>query len=57
MEPRRDGRLVARPDFTIGDAKNMILEKGYSIVGEPVAVKRHFEALATKQGKYFDRSL
>lgn len=36
------------------DAKKFAAEKGYQVSGEPVATKKHFSAMGTKDGKSYE---
>lgn len=54
VDVHRDGNVVAKPTFRLDDAAKLIKEKGYDVVGSLEAVKEHFEALARKDGKYFE---
>lgn len=46
-----------RQVFTVADAKKLAADKGYTLLGEPAAKKKHFTAKATKDGKSFDIAL
>lgn len=54
LKIERDGDVEAREPFKPDDAKAAIVKDGYEVVVGPDPVKEHFEALARKDGKYFE---
>ena len=49
----RDGKK-AKASFSAEQAKVEIEKAGYTTVGQPTPLKRHFEVLAKKDGKFFE---
>lgn len=50
----RDGRVEADKPFQAADARKLMTDKGYTLVGEPEQKKRHFEGLAQKDNAYLE---
>jgi hypothetical protein len=57
LQVHRDGRILAMPAFGVTEAKKLAADKGYSLTGEPVAIKKHYRASATKDGKTYEIDL
>lgn len=45
-----DGRIDEKAAFTATDARKLAKDKGYELNADPVPVKKHFRAAATKSG-------
>ncbi len=50
----RDGRVEADTPFQLTEAKKLISDKGFTLVGEPEQKRRHFEGLAQKGDAYVE---
>ena len=53
LQVYRDGRVDPRVAFGAAEAKKLAIDKGYQLTAEPVPMKRHFRAAATKNGKAY----
>lgn len=54
IDIHRDGEIKEHMAFTADDAKKAAIAKGYDVIGTPDAVKKHFEMLGRKEGRYFE---
>ncbi|MEQ1715053.1 MAG: hypothetical protein ABL907_03545 [Hyphomicrobium sp.] len=50
----RDGNVVEKAPYAAADAKKAAIAKGYDVMGEPAAMKQHYEMLARKEGQFFE---
>ncbi len=57
IEIHRDGRIVADREWTAVQARDLALQKGYVLVGQPSQEMKHFTASATKDGKSYEVDL
>lgn len=57
LDVHRDGRITEHRSFDASDAKKQATEKGYTLTGEPRPLRKHFRALATKDGKPYELDL
>lgn len=54
IDIHRDGNVVAKPAFAVGDARKLATDKGYTLSGDPVRQDKHFTVSATKDGKPYE---
>ena len=57
LRVHRDGEIERRVAFGAEEAKKLAADKGYQLTGEPVRMKGHFRAAATKDGKAYEIDL
>ncbi|PPD01705.1 MAG: hypothetical protein CTY31_02870 [Hyphomicrobium sp.] len=50
----RDGTIKEEVSITAVQAKKMMMDKGYDVIGDAAPVKKHFEALAIKNSEFFE---
>lgn len=50
----RDGRIETQTPFRVADAKQLMTDKGYDVIGDPSPMKSHFEGLARKDSVYYE---
>lgn len=51
IDIHKDGSVKAKPSFAMADVKKLAVDKGYTLTTEPKQDKKHFVAMATKNGK------
>lgn len=54
VDVHRDGTIKEAATFDVAGASAAIAKAGYTVVGEALPVKKHFEALAKKDDKFFE---
>lgn len=52
IDLHRNGKIVERTPFGLAEAKKLVTDNGYELIGEPRPVKKHFELLGKKDGKF-----
>jgi hypothetical protein len=57
LRVHRDGEVERRVAFGVDEAKKLAADKGYQLTSEPVRMKEHFRAAATKDGKPYEIDL
>jgi hypothetical protein len=53
----RNGKVEQNLAFGASEAKQLATDKGYQVTADPVPMKKHFRAAATKDGKSYDIDL
>ena len=53
LDLHRDGNVVEKIAFSPADAKKLVVEKGYEVIGDGKPDHEHFQFLGKKDGKFF----
>jgi hypothetical protein len=54
IDLHRDGNIVARTPFGPSEAKKLVIDNGYELIGELRPVDEHFDLLGKKDGKFYE---
>lgn len=54
LRVQRNGSVKETVAFLADDAKKAISAEGYEVIGEPMRISRHYEALARKNNVYYE---